>query len=195
MVKYCSLIALIVLILFVPFAAKSQTLIEAVNKNDTILALKLIKSGSDPNKLDENGSSPLMIACRWSDIAMIKLLLANGAKPDEPRSAKGRTPLMIACAYYGGITTTTLLTKNGADVNAVSSNGTTALMLAAQNAKIDVVEHLIAKGADVSKKDATGMTALDYAIKAEIADYTIQSNKDARIDKSSTIAKLKSVSK
>ena len=136
-----------------------------------------------------------MVACRWNDIPMIKLLLTNGAKPDEPRSAKGRTPLMVACAYYGGITATTLLTKSGADVNIASANGATALMLAAQNAKVDVVEHLLAKGADASKKDATGMTALDYAIKAEITDYTIQSNKDARIDKNATIAKLKSLSK
>ncbi len=161
----------------------SQTLKDALDKKDTVAALKLIKAGGDINAVDNNGTSPLMNACRWGDEPMVYFLLVNGATPDKPRSAKGRTALIVACAYYSGKTICGLLIDKGADVNAVTNAGETALMYAAQNAKVDVVMLLLKKGADPKLKDNAGKTALDYARSGEITDYVIKSNKDTRIDK------------
>jgi len=177
-------------LLLVTISATAQSLNDAVAKKDTAKALQLIHSGAIVNELDANGSSPLMTACRWADIAMVRLLLNNNAGANEPRSPKGRTPLMVTCAYYGGITITKLLISNGANVNAVANDGTTALMLAAGNAKMDVVEFLVSRGADATLKDSKGLTALDYAAKADVTPYLKESVKDCKIDKDAVIALL-----
>ena len=174
----------------VAMSAKGQNLHEAVSQGDTVKALQFIRSGANVNELDANGSSPLMTACRWGNIAMVRLLLNNGAKADEPRSVKGRTPLMISCAYYGGITITKLLVDKGANINAAAKDGTTALMLAAGNVKLDVVEYLLSKGANATAKDSNGLIALDHAGKAEVSSYLKESVKDCRIDKEAVIARL-----
>ncbi len=149
--------------LFFVLAAGAQTVEEAVAKNDTALLKKLLLKKPDLNKVDKNGVSPLMTACRWGYFDIVALLLEAGAKPDSPKSPKGRTALMVACAYYSDKDVCRYLIKYGADVNAKADDGTTALMLAAQNAKVDVVELLLKNKADVNAKDKQGQTALDYA--------------------------------
>lgn len=170
--------------------AAGQTLTEALSSKDTAKAAQLIARGEDVNTLDRYGSSPLMGYCRWADAEMVHFLLWHGAKADEPRSPKGRTPLMITCAYYGGVSICAMLLDKGADVNAVANDGTTALMLAAQNAKIDVVELLLKRGAKPGMKDKSGKTALDYAKVADDSDYIKKSVKDTRIDKEAVIKLL-----
>ncbi len=175
---------------FLSLALQAQTVAEVINRGDTVLALKLIKGGASPNLPDANGTTPLMTACRSGNMPIVNFLLDNGATADQPRSPKGRTALMITCAYYGGITITKLLIAHGADVNATANDGTTALMLAAKNAKLDVVEYLLAKGANALKKDATGSTALDYAQKADPAVFGSAGYKDCQLNKAAVIARL-----
>ncbi len=170
-----------------PFAGFSQTLSDAISKKDTVTALQLIKGGANINAVDANGTSPLMSACRWADEAMVGFLLRHGANPGAPKSLKGRTPLMIACAYYGGKGICDMLIAKGADINAAAIDGTTALMLAAQNAKLDVVDLLLKKGAKANTKDGTGKTALDYVRSAKVDDYLKSSVKDTRIDQQGVI--------
>jgi ankyrin repeat protein len=54
-------------------------------------------------------------------------------------------------------------------VNAKSDDGWTPLHLAAARGHKEIVEQLIAKGADVNAKTINGITPLDYA-EGEIAD-------------------------
>ncbi len=169
--------------------AFSQTLIQAIDKNDSALVLSLIKSGADVNALDENGATPLSKACRWNYVSIVKVLLANGAMVDSPRSKAGRTPLMVANAYIAGITVTKLLVEHGANVNASANNGTTVLMLAAQYSKSDNVEYLLAHGADATATDAKGRNALEYAEKASVAIDPAELP-DSRIDKADCIARI-----
>ena len=187
MIKRCFLT---VLITAIPCLLFSQTLSDALEKKDTVAAIGLIKNGADVNACDANGTSPLMNACRWADDVMVHFLLWHGATADKPRSPKGRTPLMIACAYYSGKSICGMLINKGADVNAIANDGVTPLMLASLNAKLDVVELLLKKGAKNSTKDATGKTALDYANKAEVNDYLVKSVKDTRLDKQGVIKLL-----
>lgn len=175
---------------FVFATAWSQSVMDAVNKSDTALLLKLIKKASNLNEVDSNGNTPLMVACRWGDAPVVRMLLNNGANPNV-RTAKGRTPLMIACANQGGETVCRLLISKGADVNAAANNGATALMLAALNAKVDVIEVLLDKGANAKAEDKKGYTALDYATNAEISPVLTESVKDTRVDKNLAIAQLK----
>lgn len=184
--------ALLGIVLLLSAAGQAQTLGTLASGTDTVAALKLIKEGADVNQIDEYGATPLMNACRWAQLPMVKLLLAHGAKVDEPKSPKGRTALMVACAYYAGLDIISLLVDKGAKVNAKAADGITPLMLAAGNAKLNVVQYLLGKGASAKAKDAKGKTALDYALNLE--DDTIafikDSAKDCVIDKDAVILLL-----
>ncbi|MCD6013184.1 MAG: putative multiple ankyrin repeat single kh domain protein [Flavipsychrobacter sp.] len=168
----------------------SQTLSEAISKRDTVAAVKLIKSGADVNAVDNYGTSALMNACRWADDTAVSFLLRHGATVDKPKSPKGRTPLMVACAYYSGKSICNMLIDRGADVNVAAQDCSTPLMVAAQSAKLDVVELLLKKGANPNAKDASGKTALEYAKNATELEYIKKSVKDCRIDKDETIRLL-----
>ena len=132
-----------------------------------------------------------MSACRSSDdTTAANFLLNHGAKADFPRSQKGRTPLIIACAYYGGIPLCRVLLNHGADINAVTNNEETALMFAASNAKSDLVQYLLEKGANPKLLDKGGKTALDYAKTAVVDDTMKKMMKCCDADKEKTIAIL-----
>ena len=59
------------------------------------------------------------------------------------------------------------LLSEGADINAGSPNGTTALMMAAHEARLSTLDLLISRGADVSRRNQEGASALDWAKKAK----------------------------
>lgn len=182
------------LFLFLGFISSlySQSLFDAATKGDEDLATRLIKGGADPNNTNNTGSSPLILACRFGHLNVVRVLLNNGAKIEEPKTPKGRTPLMVACAYSSGITIIKLLVEKGANINATANDKSTPLMLAARMAKADVVEYLVSKGADVNAKDASGLTALDYARTWQYIDRMDGTIGDTKIDSSAVITKLKS---
>lgn len=182
--------ALILFFSFCTYSGFSQTIGELLSKDDTVGATALIRSGADINAIDKMGNTLLLTECRWGKLERVSFLLRNGATVDKPRSPKGRTPLMVACAYYSGKTICGMLIDRGADVNATAQDGSTPLMLAAQSAKLDVVELLLKKGANPNAKDASGKTALDYAKSATELEYIKNSVKDCRIDKDDTIGLL-----
>lgn len=184
-------IQLLLLLLFLYIGAYTQPLFSAIAEKDTVKAVELLKSGENINLLNSYGSTVLMQSCRYGyDTVMEKFLLQHGANPDNPRSPKGRTTLIIASAYYGGIPMVRLLLQYGADINAVTNDGVTALMMAAQSAKSDLVAYLLEHGAIAAAKDAQGKTALDYANKAQVDEYTIKSMPESKVDKAATIAIL-----
>jgi ankyrin repeat protein len=182
------------LIFFLPIvsiASASAQALKDVIKTDTALAAKMIKEGADPNEKDANGTTLLMDACHFPNLPVAGFLLRHGATVDQPRSAKGRTALMVACAYWCGADMVKLLVENGAEVNIQSDDGSTALMLAAMNEKLDVVIYLLQHGADPSKKNKAGKSALDLAMAGKVEDYMKTSIKDTRFDKDQVIEELK----
>lgn len=46
-------------------------------------ALMLLKSGADPNITMENGETPLCVAARHGRLRIIRLLLQDGANPQQ----------------------------------------------------------------------------------------------------------------
>ena len=172
------------------FSASSQTLKEAIDAKDTVLAAKLIKAGANPNAIDENGGTLLMNTCHFPDVPMASFLLRHGANANKPVSPKGRNALMVACAYWCGMDMVKLLVDFHADVNATDKDGMTALMLAAKNEKQDVVDFLLKHGAHAKLKDAKGQTALDYAKAGKVEDYMIKSIKDTRFSREAVMESL-----
>ena len=78
----------------------------------------------------------------------------------------------IVASGHGNARTVNVLLEKGIDVNITDDynfNNNTALSIAVINAKYDVVELLIEKGADINKENNKGDTPLIHAIRSE--DY------------------------
>ncbi len=90
----------------------------------------LIKKGAQINIASKNGFevTPLHSAVAGSHLAIVKLLLDNGANPNAEQIA-GIRPLHAA-AHKGESEIVELLLKNGADPNARNEEGKTAADLA-----------------------------------------------------------------
>ena len=109
-----------------------------------------------------------------------RALLAHGADP-ELCNDRGQTPL-AAAAFKGDLAMVRLLLQHGANVNVngTGPDGKTALMMAAMFNRTDIVELLIAQGADPDARDASGMSALDAARGMGAADTPTQLARLAR---------------
>uniref|UniRef100_A0A8C0W3B5 Neurogenic locus notch protein 4 n=1 Tax=Castor canadensis TaxID=51338 RepID=A0A8C0W3B5_CASCN len=108
------------------------------------------------------GETPLHLAARFSRPTAARRLLEAGANPNQPDRA-GRTPLHTAVAADAQEVCQLLLSSRQTSVDARTEDGTTPLMLAARLAVEDLVEELIAAGADVGARDKRGKTALHWA--------------------------------
>jgi uncharacterized protein len=129
--------------------------------------------------------SKLTKAAYKGDSAEVEQLLKNGSDPDERQM--GITALMTAC-NRGHADVVRLLVEKGADVNAKDWEGWSPLMAAVAGAAhddernkeercLEIVEFLIANGADVNQKGRRFQTALNDAEKAghqRVKDLLIQ---------------------
>jgi ankyrin len=136
--------------------------------------------------LYEEGATSFLRAAQSGDLVLMKLLLEHGADPNIP-TYDNVTPLMVASGigWVEGITfewspeqtleVIKLLLELGADVNAKETlDYRTALMGAAHKGRTDVIDLLVAHGADLAARDIgsrdsihslAGVTwqAIDYA--------------------------------
>jgi uncharacterized protein len=160
-------------------------LLEAgANPNPQLKLLPPYRNVIDDRTLDTVltiGATPLLRAAKAFDAAAIKLLLAHGADVGIPNN-RGVTPVMAAAGMLAvdadtrGIYTTEdtqqrsieslkLLLAAGADINGrESGRGLTALHEAARWGWNDVIQFLVAHGADLTVKDNRGMTPVDSAL-------------------------------
>jgi len=83
------------------------------NGNAPMIEL-LIKSGSDPNSVDEHGTTPLMMAAAAGNPDAVKVLIAHGADVNAREGVHGQTALMFAAAL-GRADAIRVLAANGAD--------------------------------------------------------------------------------
>lgn len=69
----------------------------------------------------------------------------------------------------GDLDTVKKLINLGADVNS-KSNGMTPAMYAAKYNRVDILELLVAEGAELKKKSEKGLTAMEYAKQSNAKD-------------------------
>ncbi|MES3015542.1 MAG: ankyrin repeat domain-containing protein [Pseudomonadota bacterium] len=120
--------------------------------------LLLAQPGIDVNLLNDAGESPLMMAALKGDTSAAQMLLERGAKVNQP----GWSALHYA-ATGPDAGLVKLLLDRGAELNAGSPNGTTPLMMAAQYGTEDSVSLLLARGADVNRRNEKDLRAVDFA--------------------------------
>jgi ankyrin repeat protein len=148
---------------------------EAAGENSALELKQLIRSadhavledrlnaGLDPNSRLPDGSLPLAWAVEMQDAISVRLLLTNGATPnDDEENSNAFQPLIIAC-LYGNAEILDLLLENRVDVNAMWAGDIPALSICAGNAPQRVVEQMIKAGADPRQVDSRGQTPLMWA--------------------------------
>ena len=109
--------------------------------------------------------SPLMMAALKGHLDLAKKLIERGADVNKT----GWTPLHYA-ATHGHLAIMELLLEHHAYIDAESPNGSTPLMMAAHYGTPAAVKLLLEAGADPSLKNQLGLTAIDFANRANRKD-------------------------
>ena len=120
-------------------------LMHAATLGDARMVQLLLDAGADVNLSSGAGATALMRAA--GDQEKARLLLASGAEVNA-RSEMGRTPLLIAATFAGNVESVRLLLNAGATVTDQDQFGETCLTSAAKRGDAEMVEELIAAGAD-----------------------------------------------
>ncbi len=130
---------------------------------DARLTAKLWQRQMHGDWVDAAGATAIWRAAQANDVAAMKLLVAAGANPSIP-TTKGCSPLQVAAGYGLEPQTSTyipdarletvryLVEQVGADVNSADKKGYTPLHGAGLTAENDVIEYLVAMGADVNAR-------------------------------------------
>lgn len=120
-----------------------------------------IKNPESINTKNENGYTPLILACYRGNIAVAKFLVQY-SKTVNVTSNMG-TPLMAA-TYKLQTEIVKLLLDNKADPNLTDGNGTTPLIYCAMFGNTEILKLLLENKADKTHKDKDGKTAFEFAV-------------------------------
>jgi ankyrin repeat protein len=131
--------------------------IAAANGNLKIIEF-LIREGEDVNKPIE-GFTAFQNGAMYGHIELLKLLLANGSKIDEPGGRENETPLHLAARNHI-LKVITFLIKNGANVNSVDRRLKTPLHVALHEKRYKISEKLLKHGADPNARTDEDKTPL-----------------------------------
>lgn len=109
--------------------------------------------------------SPLMLAAFRGHTDLVRKLIARDADVNKP----GWTPLHYA-ATGGHLAVMKILLQEHAYINAESPNKTTPLMMAAEYGSTEAVKLLLEEGADPLMRNELGLSAVDFALRANRKD-------------------------
>ncbi|XP_068002259.1 ankyrin repeat and SOCS box protein 10 isoform X1 [Melanerpes formicivorus] len=140
---------------------------------------QLLQHGACVNsRTEEEGDTALHIAARHGLTEHVRLLLRHGAEL-EAENEEGQTPLNAACAqphqpqdmgrYYQ---VCQLLVESGASINAADKDRQHPLHLACKNSNAQIVELLLAQGANVNVMNYSGNMALHNVL--QTAPYKLE---------------------
>ncbi|RZI78151.1 MAG: ankyrin repeat domain-containing protein [Variovorax sp.] len=199
LIKKLSYLFVFALISCATTAGTYDDFFRAVRGDNASAIRDLIARGFDPNTRDENNQTGLLIALREPSPKVIQVLLDSPKTNVEARNSKDESPLMLAAikgqqefvvkllardadvnktgwaplhyaASSGQLTIMKLLLDKYAFIDAQSPNGTTPLMMAAMYGSTESVKLLLDEGADPMMKNEQGMTAADFARRANRGD-------------------------
>jgi ankyrin repeat protein len=126
-------------------------LVDAVRTQDGSRVRALLNGKADVNARSDDGSTALLWAAHWNDVATADLLIRAGANANVSNDF-GMTPLSRACTN-GSAPLVQRLLEAGANPNTRIATGETPIMTCASSGNLDAVRLLVARGADVKAKE------------------------------------------
>ena len=159
-------------------------LMTAATRGDLEATAMLLEHGANPNIASPNGSTALMFAALKRAPKVMGLLIEHGADP-EVSDERGWTPLHCVVGEVVGVppadnseqvSCTRLLIKPLARVDVPNHNGQTPLHFAALCGEqcAAVVDLLLEAGADPTRKDKSGYTPIERAIRGGFVDLALR---------------------
>jgi len=184
---------------FSGMAGSFDDFFSAIKSDNASAVRELLQRGFDPNTRDVNGQTGLLNALKEPAPKVSKVLIDWPKTDLDAVNDKGESALMLAAIkgqqnevnellerdaavnktgwtplHYATtssqLTIMKLLIEKYAFIDAQSPNGTTPLMMAAMYGSVDTVKLLIDEGADPLMKNEQGMTAADFAKRANRPD-------------------------
>jgi ankyrin repeat protein len=146
----------------------SRPLHLAARFGDAAMLVLLLENGAEIDSLDDYQRTPLHRAAEKGHGDVVRVLIERGADVTAREGKRQATPLHWA-AGRGHLESVELLLEAGADIHATDHSGWTPFAWAAfpQSYAVvggsDLLEYLIAKGADPNTRDLTGLSPLEYA--------------------------------
>ncbi len=110
----------------------------------------LIKAGATVNASTKSGFNALVFAAVKNDARSVKSLLAAGA--DANYTLPDTTKVLLVATSYKSSDAAAALVEGGADPNVADRTGNTPLHTAAQLGAVELIEKVLAKGANVNAR-------------------------------------------
>ena len=177
-------------------AGSYEDFFQAIKSDNPRVIAGLLQRGFDPNTRNPEGMHGLHLAIQEPAPKVIELLLAQPRIAVDVRNPHDETPLMLAAlkgmtelaekliardadlnkpgwaplhyaATGGHVAIVRLLLERHAYIDAASPNGSTPLMMAAMYGTPAGVKVLLEAGADPLIKNDLGLSALDFARRAD----------------------------
>lgn len=140
-------------------------IVEAVRDGSLDATKTAIIDGASVHSRAADGTPVIVLAVTARNLDIIKLLIENGARPDD-RSKKDETSPLTLAAANGDFEIVTYLLDHKADIDLPGALRETALIKATRAHHNDVVKLLLEHGASAEETDASGATALEIAQRA-----------------------------
>ena len=115
-----------------------------------------------PGKVQEDSAEQLRHALNLGEIKRARLLIEEGANPNE-RSENNGTTLLYVATQRGDEELAQWLLEKRADATIANRSGRTALHQAALFGRTAIAALLVESGGDVDATDATSKTPIDFA--------------------------------
>jgi ankyrin repeat protein len=143
-----------------------SALLAATHANRIDAARLLIERGADVNAKDAIQDSPFLYAGAEGRLEILRLTLAAGADLKSTNRYGGTA--LIPAAHHGHLETVRELLKTQIDIDHVNRLGWTALLEAivlgdGGRVHTEIVRLLVARGANLDRADAQGVTPLAHA--------------------------------
>ena len=133
-------------------AIEGEKLWNAAFYGNTETIQEILLTRKDLVNFENQGFTPLYIACFKGKLEVAEMLIKNGAVIDKATTTDGATPLLIAC-FKGHKEIVNILIQSGADVNKADKDGNTALHWAIKKGNKEIVENLVHCGAKITESE------------------------------------------
>ena len=155
----------LIVVEYVDDETEKLLLLRAATRGDFAQAERALMAPINPNVVDVDGMTPLVLAVKHGHVDMVRLVSDSMADVNMPAGPAGETPLHLA-ERFRQTAALLVLVDARADVNAISASGQTPLAAAASAGHGEAVGMLCDRRADL-EKGAAGHTSLLLAVRQQ----------------------------